>query len=64
MWARGTVVTGLCPACGCENEDLAHLWWNCEAEQYAHTGREHSEDMHPAYRDMMLVQKDTQLLNW
>ena len=38
MWARGTVVTGLCPACGHENEDLTHLWWNCKAEQYAHYG--------------------------
>ena len=36
MWARGTVVTGLCPACGHENEDLAHLWWNWKAELYAH----------------------------
>ena len=36
MWARGTVVTGLCPACGHENEDLARLWWKCKAEQYAH----------------------------
>ena len=63
------VVTGLCPACGYENEDLAHPWWNCEAEQHAHIREkapQHTnvEDMHPAYRDMMLVKKDTQLLNW
>ena len=67
--ARGTVVTGLCPACGYGNEDLAHLWWNCTAEQYAHIwekAHQHMnvEDMHPSYRDMMLFQKDTQLLNW
>ena len=58
MWARGTVVTGLCPACGHENEDLTHLWWNCKAEQYAHIREKapqlkNVETMHPAYRDMM-----------
>ena len=69
MWERGTVVTGLCPACGHENEDLTHLWWNCEAEQYAHIREKapqptNVEAMHPAYRDMILAQKDTQLLDW
>ena len=69
MWERGTVVTGLCPACGHENEDLTHLWWNCEAEKYAHIREKapqptNVEAMHPAYRDMILAQKDTQLLDW
>ena len=69
MWARGTVVTGLCPACGHENEDLAHLWWKCKAEQYAHIREkapQHAnvEEMHPTYRDMLLVQKDGQILEW
>ena len=60
------------PACGREeqlsrgcaqlvatrNEDLAHLWWNCKAEQYAHIREkapQHTSvgDMRPAYRDMM-----------
>ena len=58
MWARGT-----------ENEDLTHLWWNCQAEQYAHISEKvpqptNVETMHPAFRDMMLAQKDTQLLDW
>ena len=39
MWAR-TVVTGLRPACGHENEDLAHLWWNCKNSTLA-SGRKH-----------------------
>ena len=69
MWARGTVVTGLCPACGYENEDLTHLWWNCKAEQYAHLREKapqptNVEAVHPAYRDLILVEKDTQLLDW
>ena len=69
MGARGTVVTGLCPACGHENEDLTHLWWNCKAEQYAHIREKapqptNVEAMHPAFRDMILAQKDTQLLDW
>ena len=69
MLPRGTDVTGLWPACGHENEDLAHLWWNCKAEQYAHIREkapQHTnvEAMHPAYRDMMLAQKDTQLPDW
>ena len=68
-WREEQLSHGLCPACGYENEDLAHLWWNCKAEQYAHIREralQHTnvEDMQPAYRDMMLVQKDSQLLNW
>ena len=69
MWARGTVVTLLCPACGHENEDLAHFWWNCKADHSAHIKEKVPQNttveaMHPAYRDMMLAQKDTQLLDW
>ena len=69
MWARGRVVTGLCPACGHENEDLAHLGWKCKAGQYAHIPEkapQHTnvEEMHWTYRDMLLVQKDGQLLEW
>ena len=68
MWARVTVVAGLCPACCHENEDLAHLWWNCKAEQYAHIREKVPQNttveaMHPAYRDMMLAQNNTQLLD-
>ena len=33
MWARGTVVTGLCPACGHENEDLTHQGENTSAHE-------------------------------
>ena len=69
MWARGTVVTELCPACGHENEDLTPLWWNCKAEQYAHIREKapqptNVEAMHPPYRDMIWAQKDTQLPDW
>ena len=54
---------------GFENEDLAHLWWNCKAEQYAHVREKVPQNttveaMRPAYKDMMLAQKDTQLLDW
>ena len=60
---------GLCPACGHENEDLAHLWWNGKAEQYAHIREKVPQNttveaMHMANRDMMLAQKDTQRLDW
>ena len=62
-------MSGLCPACGIENEDLAHLWWSCRAEQYAHIRekalqRTTLEEMHLAHRDMFLAQKETQLLRW
>ena len=58
MWARGKVITGLCPACG--HEDLTHFCWNCKTEHTRHDERGNNA---PACRDMMLVQKDTQLLD-
>ena len=43
--------------------------WKCKAEQYAHIREkapQHAnvEEMHPTYRDMLLVQKDGQILEW
>ena len=63
-------MSGLCPACGHENEDLAHLWQSCRAENTLTSVRKrpsrptlkrctwHTE------RDMSLLQQDTQLSEW
>ena len=70
MWARGRLVTGLCPACGYEK---TKTWLisggECRAEQYAPIREKGSpnvniEEMHPAHRDMSLVLHDAQLLEW
>ena len=62
-------MSGLCPARGYDNEDLAHLWWSSSAEQYAHIRdrapqQTNLEEMHLPHRDVLLVQQDTQLLEW
>ena len=45
------------------------MWWSSRAEQYAHIREKapqqtNLEEMHPAHRDMLLVSKDSQLLEW
>ena len=54
MWARGRVVTGSCPARGCEKRRLGS-WPPPDVN---------IEEMRPAHRDMLLVQHDAQLLEW
>ena len=62
-------MTRLCPARGYENEDLVRPWWGFRAEQHAPIREKRPanvpiEEVHPAHRDMLLVQHDVQLFEW